>query len=78
MRINYCIPPENAEQIGCPYTDDEGGFSVSFVKKLIKQYGGTGFSLHCDRDGSVQERSAIVVNGNNAVRLSDRKTRSYT
>jgi len=69
MRINYYTPPENAAQIqGCPI-EEEGGHKISTVKAYIKKYGGSGYSLHCDRDGGVQEVSEIVI-GNNAIKMS--------
>jgi len=78
MRINYYKPPENAAQVGgCP-TEEEGGYKVSTVKAFIKKFGGSGYSLHCDRDGSVQEVSEIKVNGNNAVKLSHCSSYSYS
>ena len=77
MRINYYQPPDNAADLeGCPQ-DEAGGSSVSSVKALIKKYGGTGYSLHCDRGGSVQETSEITVKGSNAVRLSHCKAANY-
>jgi len=78
MRINYFTPPENAAQLeGCP-AEEAGGYKVSTVKGLIKKYGGSGHSLHCDRDGSVQEVSEIKVKGSNAVMLTSRTTHTYS
>ena len=78
MRINYYTPPENAAQLeGCPI-EQEGGYKVSTVKALIKKYGGTGYSLHCDKGGSVQEVSEIKANGNNAVSLTHCVSRGYS
>jgi len=78
MRINYYQPPDNAAELaGCPQ-DEEGGYSVSGVKALIKKYGGTGYSMHCDLDGSVQDYSEITAKGNNAVRMSRCKAANYS
>ena len=77
MRINYYTPPNNAAKIeGCP-TEEAGGYKVSTVKAFIKKYGGSGYSMHCDRDGGVQEVSEIKASGNNAVKLSNRSTYNY-
>lgn len=43
-----------------------GGLSITAVKKLIKQYGGIGWTEHCERDGGVFEVTPIVVGGNNS------------
>jgi len=78
MRINYYQPPENAAELeGCPL-EDAGGYKVSTVKALIKKYGGTGYSMHCDRDGCVQDYSEITVKGSNAVRMSHCKETNYS
>jgi len=77
MRINYYQPPENAAELaGCPQ-DTEGGYKVSSVKALIKKYGGSGYSLHCDRDGGVQDTSEITVKGSNAVKMSHCNAANY-
>jgi len=43
-----------------------GGISVTFVKMMIKKYGGTGITYHIDRDGSIFETSEIRLKGNNS------------
>lgn len=42
------------------------GVSVTFVKNMIKKYGGYGLTYHIDRDGSVFETSEIRLNRNNS------------
>lgn len=43
-----------------------GGVSITAAKKLIKQYGGIGWTYHCERDGGVFETSEITFKGNNS------------
>jgi len=51
------------------YTDVKGktesGLSLTEVKKRIRKFGGTGFTQHFDRDGSLQETTPVTL-GNNA------------
>ena len=42
------------------------GISVTTAKKLIKQYGGHGWTEHIDRDGCVFETTEIQLRGNNS------------
>lgn len=56
----------------CPQfhcTDAElviGGISVSTAKRLLKEFGGTAWTEHCDRDGGVFEVTSIQLKGNNS------------
>lgn len=43
-----------------------GGLTVTAVKRLMKQYGGVGWTEHIDRDGCVFETTPITLNGNNS------------
>jgi len=43
-----------------------GGISITTAKNLMKQYGGIGWTDHCERDGSVFETSEITLKGNNS------------
>ena len=43
-----------------------GGLKVTTVKNLMKQYGGIGWTEHCDRDGGVFEVTEIRIKGNNS------------
>lgn len=38
---------------------------VSTIKKLMKQYGGEGFTEHYERDGGIFELTPILLKGNN-------------
>ena len=72
MRINYYKFSENIshdilKEYGLrdgEYTLD--GISVSEVKKLIKKYGGIGYTMHFERDGTLFETTPITINGNNS------------
>lgn len=68
MRIHYYRPPDNAaelEEQGCPQEED-GGYSITVVKKLLKKFGGYGYTCHCERDGGCFETSEIKLKGNNS------------
>lgn len=43
-----------------------GGLTITEVKRLMKKYGGNGYTEHIDRDGSVFEVTNIVLGGNNS------------
>ena len=43
-----------------------GGLTVTGVKTLIKQYGGIGWTYHCDRSGGCFEVTPITLSGNNS------------
>ncbi|KAA6358240.1 MAG: hypothetical protein EZS28_046233, partial [Streblomastix strix] len=55
-RLHYYKPP-NGEDSYCS--------SLSNIKKLLKKQGGTAYTTHYDRSGSIQEVTPIVL-GNNA------------
>lgn len=42
------------------------GLSITHVKQLLKQYGGHGWTEHCERDGSLFEVTDITLKGNNS------------
>lgn len=49
------------------YVEDTiGGIKISSVKKLLKEYGGCGWTEHCERDGGVFETTEIKLSGNNS------------
>jgi len=56
----------------CPYylcTDSENtlrGITITEAKRLLKKFGGTAWTNHCDRDGGVFETTDIIVKGNNS------------
>lgn len=72
MRINYYQFPEDTKpevlkDHGC--TPDDlaiGGISVTTAKKLLKEYGGTAWTEHCERDGGCFEVTPIELKGNNS------------
>lgn len=39
---------------------------VTEVKRLMRMYGGCGFTQHCERDGSLFEVTPIELTGNNS------------
>lgn len=41
-----------------------GGLTITEVKRLMKQYGGCGYTTHSDRDGSIQEYTEITLGKN--------------
>ena len=74
MRLHYYQPPQD---LTAPFSDleteidiapgeDIGGLRLSTVKKLIKRYGGSGYTTHCERDGGVFEVTSITMKGNNS------------
>ena len=72
MKLNYYQFPENTEEnvlreYGCNKSDLVlGGISVTSVKKLLKDFGGNGWTEHCERDGGVFEVTDITLKGNNS------------
>lgn len=49
------------------YIDDTlGGITVTAAKKLLKQYGGSAWTEHIERDGSLFEVTEIQLTGNNS------------
>lgn len=58
------IPVDQRSLIDC-VEDTLGGISVTAVKKLIRKYGGCGWTDHCERDGGVFETTNITLQGNN-------------
>ena len=43
-----------------------GGLRVSDVKRLMREYGGIGWTGHCDRTGGCFETTDITLTGNNS------------
>lgn len=69
MRLTYYDFPENiSEEIKKEYETENGRLmcSVGFAKKMIKKFGGTAFTEHIDRDGSVFEVTSVELKGNNS------------
>ena len=46
--------------------DTIGGISITHAKKLLRQYGGSAWTEHIDRDGSCFEVAQITLTGNNS------------
>jgi hypothetical protein len=42
------------------------GISVTAAKKLLRQFGGSAWTHHIDRDGGVFETTEIILTGNNS------------
>lgn len=42
------------------------GISVTAAKKLLKEFGGSAWTEHCERDGSCFETTPIELKGNNS------------
>lgn len=74
MRLHYYSPPQDLEASFCDVEtelsispgEDIGGLRLSTIKKLIKRYGGSGYTTHCERDGGVFEVTDIKIRGNNS------------
>lgn len=43
-----------------------GPMTVTSVKKLMKKYGGSGYTEHMERDGSLFDVTEILLQGNNS------------
>lgn len=72
MRLSYYRFPEGTDPVvlkehGCTTEDLViEGIKVSAAKKLIKEYGGSAWTEHIDRDGGCFEVTEIHLNGNNS------------
>ena len=43
-----------------------GGIKITAAKKLLKEFGGSAWTKHIDRDGGVFETTPIKLSGNNS------------
>lgn len=59
------IPDDKREQVES-VEDTLGGISVTHAKELLKQYGGSAWTEHCERDGGLFEVTEITLGGNNS------------
>jgi len=72
MRLNYYRFPEDAapeilKDHDCTPDDNVlGGISVIRAKELLKEYGGSAWTEHIDRDGGCFEVTEIRLKGNNS------------
>jgi len=46
--------------------DTIGGITVTAAKQLLRKFGGSAWTDHCERDGGVFETSEIKLTGNNS------------
>ena len=58
------IPEEKRQEVD--YIDHTIQCSITKAKKLMKQYGGSGYTQHIDRDGGLFEVTEITLKGNNS------------
>ena len=72
MRIHcYKFPQGTSDEVLKEYgiTNNDytlSGISLSDVKKLMKKYGGSGYTMHLERDGTLFETTPITLTGNNS------------
>lgn len=69
MRIHYYQFPESAPESlreQCDIDERTMSCKLSYAKKMIRQYGGIGWTEHCERDGSPFEVTPITLTGNNS------------
>ena len=77
LRNGCCIVLKNGNQVYKEYISEEHraevdyidlavSGTITYVKSMIRQYGGTGWTEHIDRDGSCFEVSEIKLSGNNS------------
>ena len=46
--------------------DTVDGVSITHAKQLLRKYGGSAWTEHCERDGGVFEVTEITLQGNNS------------
>lgn len=71
MRLHYYQFPEGAPKEAVEEYCEEGentvmGCSITTAKKLLKQYGGSAWTEHLERDGGLFEVTEITIKGNNS------------
>jgi len=60
----YCY---NCPHILVKDVDDTlSGISITHAKQLLKEYGGSAWTSHIDRDGGIFETTEIKIKGNNS------------
>lgn len=59
------IPEDRWEQISC-IGDIVDGISVTSAKELLRKYGGSAWTEHYERDGTLFEVTEIHLTGNNS------------
>lgn len=58
--------PDDKRELVAGINHTIGGLSVKSVKELMKEFGGCGWTEHCERDGGVFEVTDIKLKGNNS------------
>ena len=71
MRLNYYQFPEGTPESvlienECDHDDNIISCSITYAKKMLKQYGGTAWTEHLERDGGCFEVTEIKLTGNNS------------
>ena len=70
MRLTYYRFPDDApENIVREHCDDGESVatcSVSWAKKMLRQYGGAAWTAHIDRSGGCFEVTEVKLTGNNS------------
>lgn len=72
VRIHcYKFPQATSEEVLKEYGINDSdytlsGIALSEVKKLMKKYGGVGYTMHLERDGTLFETTPITLKGNNS------------
>lgn len=71
MRLTYYRFPEDTDlevlkAHDCSPDDMTTSCSVTFAKRMLKQYGGSAWTEHIDRDGSCFEVTEVKLTGNNS------------
>ena len=61
----YSIPDERRDELDYIETTIYAG-SVTNAKRLLKLYGGSAYTEHCERDGGLFEVTEITLKGNNS------------
>lgn len=70
LKSGYEIHPESIPDDKWPLIDHIGydlmGISITHAKQLLRKYGGSAWTEHCERDGGVFEVTEITLKGNNS------------
>ena len=71
MRLHYYQFPKGTPEEILREHCEEGedtimGCSITTAKKMLKQFGGTAWTDHIERDGGVFETTEITLEGNNS------------
>lgn len=70
LRSGSEIYPESIPDDKWPLIDHIGdtlcGISIAHAKQMLRKYGGSAWTEHCERDGGVFEVTEIELTGNNS------------